>query len=173
MINSSNTVIGSVYAVAYVACVIMAQATASTFISLPLGISVAVGTLWFGCTFTLRDTVHAALGRRGAYAVIAVAIAASCAETVLLGVPSRIILASVIATAIAESTDTEVYHANKHRSWLIRAMRSNAVSIPVDTLVFNYIAFSGVIGSAEIVSLSIGTITVKAVVSTIVCFARS
>ncbi|MCX6358677.1 MAG: VUT family protein [Armatimonadetes bacterium] len=157
----------------YVGCVLLAQATASAFIHLPLGISVAVGTLWFGCTFTMRDHVHAVLGRRGAYIMIWVAIAASCAETIVLGVPPRIILASVIATAMAESADTEIYHANRSRAWLARVLRSNSVSIPIDTVVFNLVAFAGVLGWGAMLGLTVGDMLTKAVMGALVGLVRA
>ena len=163
--SARDVTLAALACVAYVACVLVAQATASTFIHLPLGISVAVGTLWFGCTFTMRDHVHAVFGRRGAYAMICVAIVASCAETALLGVPPRIILASVIATAIAESADTEVYHTNRRRAWLARVLRSNSVSIPIDTVVFNLVAFAGVLGWGAMLGLTVGTIAIKSAIS--------
>ena len=97
--------------------------------------------------------------------MICVAIVASCAETALLGVPPRIILASVIATAIAESADTEVYHTNRRRAWLARVLRSNSVSIPIDTVVFNLVAFAGVLGWGAMLGLTVGTIAIKSAIS--------
>lgn len=154
--------------VLYVLVVMMAQSSASTFISLPFGMSIAEGTLWFGLTFTLRDVVHAKCGRRMAYITIAVAIAASWAETVLLGVPQRIVLASMVAMAVSEVSDTEVYHANRSRAWLARVLRSNSISIPIDTVVFNLVAFAGVLDWSAMLGLTIGTIVGKALTSAII-----
>src|SRR5690606_36355705 len=50
---------------------------------------------------------------------------------------------SFVAMLIAESADTEVYHQFSGKTWFGRVLRSNAVSIPVDSVVFNLIAFAG------------------------------
>ena len=55
----------------------------------------------------------------------------------------RVFLASFLAILIAESADTEIFHLYRDRSWLGRVFRSNAVSIPVDSFLFNLIAFAG------------------------------
>ncbi|HKJ91404.1 MAG TPA: VUT family protein, partial [Oceanipulchritudo sp.] len=55
----------------------------------------------------------------------------------------RVFLASFLAILIAESADTEIFHLYRDRSWLGRVFRSNSVSIPVDSVLFNLIAFAG------------------------------
>jgi hypothetical protein len=131
---------------------------------------VSVGTLIFGLTFTQRDHMHAR-GRPFVYKVILLsallnlavmlsfrflwgaAAAAACAARdwpwleqaarMLLDSGWRVFIASFLAIVIAESADTEVYHKYLDRSWMARVLRSNAVSIPVDSVVFNLIAFAG------------------------------
>jgi hypothetical protein len=65
--------------------------------------------------------------------------------TAWLGVPLRIIGASFLAIVLAESLDTEVFHALRQRAWWVRALSSNALSIPADTLLFTALAFGGVL----------------------------
>ena len=148
------------YAIVYVVAVLAANYTAEWFIPLPLFGTVAVGTLIFGVTFTMRDYVHQ-YGRRAVYLMIAITSVLAVGESIWLGVPQRIILASFIAIIISETADTEVYQRLLHRSWLMRVAGSNAVSIPIDTVVFNLIAFAGVFPVAFLVSLTIGEIFIK------------
>lgn len=134
------------------------------------GILVSVGTLVFGLTFTQRDRMHAR-GRPFVYKVILLSAILNLLMLVSLrfwwGEPVlnlfqarewdwlaeslamlmengwRVFLASFLAIIFAESADTEVYHYYRQRSWIGRVIRSNAVSIPVDSLLFNLIAFAG------------------------------
>jgi len=131
---------------------------------------VSVGTLIFGITFTQRDRMHYK-GRPFVYKVILFAaflnllmlvsfsylwgpvlvgffenrqwdwLASSAAMLAANG--WRVFLASFLATVIAEAADTEVYHYFRERSWIGRVFRSNAVSIPIDSILFNLIAFAG------------------------------
>lgn len=134
------------------------------------GILVSVGTLVFGITFTQRDRMHAR-GRPFVYTVIAVSAVLNLimlvsysylwgdwvlerfgnlgwewlhtSAAMLKENGWRVFLASFLAIVIAESADTEVFHFYRDRTWLGRVFRSNLVSIPVDSLVFNLIAFAG------------------------------
>lgn len=131
---------------------------------------VSVGTLIFGITFTQRDQMHQH-GRAFVYRVILLAAVLNlllmASVRFIWGVPAteglrstgwdwladgvamltengwRVFLASFLATVLAESADTEVFHRLRERSWWVRVFRSNAVSIPVDSLLFNLIAFAG------------------------------
>jgi hypothetical protein len=84
----------------------------------------------------------------------------------------RVFLASTLAIIIAESTDTEVYHRFLHQRWILRVLRSNAVSIPVDSILFNLIAFAGVFSNLLLVQIIFGEIVVKATVSVIYALVR-
>jgi hypothetical protein len=134
------------------------------------GILVSVGTLVFGITFTQRDRMHRR-GRRFVYAVIGLSAVLNLLMLVsfsywwgqlvinlfarlewewMLESASmlqengwRVFMASFLAILIAESADTEVFHLYRDRSWLGRVFRSNAVSIPTDSILFNVIAFAG------------------------------
>ena len=144
----------------YIIAVLAANYTATWFIPLPIFGMVSVGTLIFGITFTQRDRVHR-YGRRAVYAMILLAAVGMVLESLLLEVPWRIILASFIAIVLSEAADTEIYHQLLHRSWLQRVTGSNLVSIPLDSLLFNLIAFMGVFEPAMLVAIIFGEIVTK------------
>ena len=144
----------------YIAAVLAANYTATWFIPLPIFGMVSVGTLIFGITFTQRDRVHR-YGRKAVYAMILLAAVGMVLESLLLEVPWRIILASFIAIVLSEAADTEIYHQLLHRSWLQRVTGSNLVSIPLDSLLFNIIAFMGVFEPAMLVAIIFGEIVTK------------
>ena len=157
------------------------------------GFSVDAGTLTYPLTFTLRDLVHKVGGRRAARTVILataglniVAAAALWATAALPGDPAvasaaqewfgpvlnpvlRITVASVVAQVIAELLDTEVYHRFVqrfgHRRQWGRVLTSNAVSVPVDSVVFVAIAFGGVVPFGVAVSIVWANIVVKGLTS--------
>lgn len=159
-------------AVIYVIAVLVANLTATWFIPLPVFGQVAVGTFVFGFTFTQRDRMHRK-GRKFVYAVIAVAALLSALLSVLGQVPARIIIASVIAILIAETADTEIYQRLLAQSWWHRVLKSNAVSIPLDSIFFNLVAFLGVLSPRMLVSLIVGEIVVKFAVGAVTAIWRS
>lgn len=159
-------------AIIYCLAVWIANYTATWFIPLPMFGMVSVGTFVFGITFTQRDRVHRH-GRRAVYAMILVAAVGMVAESLCLGVPWRIILASFIAIIIAETADTEVYHKLLHRPWLQRVAGSNAISIPLDSLLFNLIAFAGVFAPLMLAQIIFGEIVVKFTTGGLVALWRS
>ncbi len=144
----------------YILATLAANYTAAWFIPLPIFGKVAAGTFVFGLTFTQRDRLHEA-GRGWVYGTIAVAALANVLMSALLGVPFRIIVASFVAIVLAETADTEVYQKLLPYPWLVRVAGSNAVSVPLDTLLFTLIAFAGVLSRAEMVALLFGEIVVK------------
>lgn len=147
-------------AVIYVLAVLGANLTATWFVPLPIFGQVAVGTFIFGFTFTQRDRMHVR-GRRFVYGVIALATLLSVGLSALGHVPGRIILASVIAIAIAETADTEIYQRLLAKSWWHRVLASNAISIPLDSVFFNLVAFAGVFEPRVMVAIIFGEIVVK------------
>ena len=147
-------------AVIYCAAVWIANYTATVFIPFPVFGMVSIGTLVFGVTFTQRDRVHR-YGRRAVYGMIAVAAVGMIAQSIWLDVPWRIITASFVAIVLSETADTEVYQRLLGRPWLHRVAGSNAVSIPLDSLIFNAIAFAGVFAPLMLVQIIFGEIVVK------------
>ncbi|UCF91999.1 MAG: VUT family protein [Desulfobacterales bacterium] len=144
----------------YMVAVWLANYTATWFIPLPLFGLVSIGTLIFGVTFTQRDRVHR-YGRKAVYSMIFMAAIGMVLESLLLGVAWRIIAASFIAIVLSETADTEVYQKLRHRAWVQRVAGSNLVSIPLDSLVFNLIAFAGVFAAPMLVAIIFGEIVAK------------
>lgn len=152
---------------AYAGAQVIAQVT-SLKIGRVWGESVDMGTFVYPITFTLRDVVHKVAGRSAARTLILTCAAVNLFlaaylgwtadvesdptwglgeeyET-LLGPIWRIVLASLAAMVISELIDTEVYHLvvtriTRRFQWL-RVLASNAVSVPVDNLVFALGAFA-------------------------------
>lgn len=126
----------------YAACTVLANYTLDSF--LPLGdfFLVNVGTFFFGVTFTQRDRVHQ-YGRRNVYLMIAFAALANVVMSLAVGTPIRYVVVAFIAILVAETTDTEIYQRLLHLPWLARVARSNAVSAPLDTILFTLLAFWG------------------------------
>lgn len=149
-----------IWSIVYITAVLVAQYTAIWFIPLPVFGLVAIGTIAFGVTFTARDYVHK-LGRRYVYTMIGLAAVFSIVLSIAGAVDWRIILASVIAIILAETADTEVYHRLLRHPWLVRVTGSNAVSIPLDSVLFNAVAFAGVFAVPILLSIIFGEIVVK------------
>ncbi len=153
------------------------------------GFSIDAGTLTYPLTFTLRDVVHKVGGRRAARITIIVTaflnvfMALSLWAAAMLPADAavgpqrefgqvlvstwRIVVASITAQVIAELVDTEVYHAvtrrlGKRAQWA-RVVLSNAVSIPIDSVLFSVIAFS--VPSPVLQSIIWANIIVKGVTS--------
>lgn len=126
----------------YVSCTLLANYTFDSFLPVAGFFLLNVGTLFFGVTFTQRDRVHG-FGRRAVYAMILSAAAANVALSSHLGTPLRYVGVSFLSIVISETTDTEIYQRLIHRRWITRVASSNAVSAPMDTLIFTFLAFLG------------------------------
>ena len=83
----------------------------------------------------------------------------------------RITLASIVAEVFAEMMDTETYQfwitkVTKRFQWM-RVLVSNAVSIPIDSLIFVWLAFSGVLPKEVIWAIFVSNVIVKGVTTLI------
>jgi len=172
--------------VAYVAAQMLAD-VASLRIVMFAGMSMDAGTLVYPLTFTLRDMVHKVAGVKATRVLI---LAAAGINVVMAGLfwlvsvmkPDmsvglqaefgrvlapvwRITLASIVAEVVAEMIDTEAYQfwvekVTKRYQWL-RVLISNAFSIPIDSLIFVWIAFGGVLPKEVIWSIFLANVVVK------------
>ncbi len=131
------------------------------------GFSIDAGTFIYPLTFTIRDLVHKQLGKTATRTVIVLAAAINLfmaaffqfaawlpqdpawglgeAFATILGPVWRIVIASIAAEVISELIDTEVYHfwisrITRKYQWA-RVFTSNAVSVPIDSLIFCWGAF--------------------------------
>jgi queuosine precursor transporter len=129
--------------------------------------AVPAGTMIFAVTFTLRDMIHKRLGKEWARAVIWMAAVFNLAMALYLwamaALPApefypfaeawsaifsfvpAIVVASIVAELVAELIDTEIYHwwrnTYGHRPQWTRVLASNAVSLPIDSILFASLAF--------------------------------
>jgi uncharacterized integral membrane protein (TIGR00697 family) len=154
----------------YIAAQILADITSLKIVSI-FGMSVDAGTLIYPLTFTIRDLVHKVAGRRAARIIILAAAVINLGMAGLFWIVSqlpydpsagpqpdwnavlapvwRIVIASILAEIFSELADTEIYHLWVTRitssyQWL-RVLVSNAVSVPLDSLIFVWAAFGGVL----------------------------
>lgn len=160
-----------VEAILYILAVLGANLTVMTLIPLPVFGYVSVGTLFFGATFTLRDRLHHK-GLRFVYTAIALAALVNVGAAYYTATPWRIILASFVAIVLSEVTDTNIYQAYIKKAWLYRVMISNAVSVPLDTILFLLIAFYGDMPMEVIIGILVGDTLTKYVIGLIVGFIR-
>lgn len=164
---------------------------ASLKITLIAGFSMDAGTFIYPVTFTIRDLVHKRLGKMAAQSVIILAAAINLFMALffhfvawlpqdpawglgsefaaILGPVWRIVIASIIAEVFSELIDTEVYHLWQSRitrkyQWM-RVVSSNAVSIPVDSLIFCWGAFGLVLPTDVVWSIFWANVIVKSVVT--------
>jgi len=164
--------------------------------------AVDMGTFIYPITFTLRDVVHKALGRRSARVLVITAAGVNLFMAVYLQwaarAPSdasfqlgaefeaifaplwRITIASIVAEVVSELVDTEVYHWFVHsvttRHQWARVVVSNAVSIPIDSVIFAVGAFGAIPGFADhaltlpwsaVWDIFVVNLTIKALVSAV------
>ncbi len=175
---------------AYIAAQLLADIT-SLKIVLIAGLSMDAGTLVYPFTFTLRDMVHKNLGIAAARTLIFTAATINLAMALLFwlvanlpGDPDvgqqlafatvlspvwRIVVASIIAEVVAELIDTEVYRLwvqrfGTHHQWS-RVLASNAVSVPIDSLLFALIAFVGALPAHVVVGVIISNMLIKGAVT--------
>ena len=184
--------VGIVIISIYIAAQLLSD-IASLKITVLAGFSMDAGTFIYPLTFTIRDLVHKRLGKSAARTVILTAAGINLfmaaffqftarlpedpswglgAEyAAILGPVWRIVIASIIAEVFSELIDTEVYHFWRARittkyQWM-RVLSSNAVSIPVDSLIFSWGAFGWVLPASVVWSIFFANIIVKGLVTII------
>lgn len=175
---------------AYVAAQILAD-IASLRIVMVGGLSMDAGTLVYPFTFTLRDLVHKVAGKQAARVIILsaaginllmaflfqtvaalapdLAVGAQYEFALVLAPVWRIVIASIVAEVVAELLDTEVYHRVRARlgdryQWA-RVLISNAVSVPLDSVLFAMIAFYGDLPTSVVIGIIGANIAIKGAVT--------
>jgi len=173
---------------AYIAAQMMSD-IGSLKIALVASFSIDGGTFIYPFTFTLRDMVHKLLGRKAARTMIVAAAGINLLMALFFAFlaklppdPSwplqqafadvltpvwRIVLASILAEVISELLDTEIYQLWVNRitrryQWA-RVLVSNSVSVPIDSLVFVWLAFGGVMPVAVVWSIFWANVLVKGI----------
>jgi hypothetical protein len=175
-----------VVAAAYVAAQMLADIT-SLKIVVFMGLSMDAGTFVYPITFTLRDLVHKTAGIKAARALIVTAAVINLVMAALFwmvarlpGDPAvgaqtefatvlapvwRIVMASIVAEVMAELIDTEIYRlwvqrVTRRHQWA-RVLTSNAVSVPLDSLVFAWGAFGGQMAASVVWSIVLANVLLK------------
>jgi uncharacterized integral membrane protein (TIGR00697 family) len=122
------------------------------------------GTFVFALTFTWRDLLHRRLGREWARAAIVAAGALNIVQAgylwavaqlpapafyahaeawgAIFALVPAITLGSIAAEVVSELVDTEVYHALRRGPRWLAVLASNAVALPLDSLLFGTLAFT-------------------------------
>ena len=149
-----------VYLISYVVSIFIANLLIDKFVELPFYGMLSLGTIFFAFVFTLRDHLHR-YGVRFALVGIMIALAVNTALSIILDIPIRFIVASFLAIMLSELTDTAVFERLRERSWAIRVLASNAVSVPVDSVVMTMIAFLGVMTGEEMLAIIFADIIAK------------
>jgi queuosine precursor transporter len=126
--------------ISYILVIVLADFTANNVINLPFGLATTVGTLIFGVIFTLRDLLHSQ-GVMRVYWAIGIGSLLGLMVNYITEAPTQIIFASIIALAIGETADTQAFANFKSQNWLFRSLFSNSISVPLDSILFNFIAF--------------------------------
>lgn len=110
------------------------------------GISVLNAFLFIGLDLTARDRLHEAWHGRHLLLKMGALIATGSIITVALNpAAGRIAAASVIAFAAAAIADTALYSMLWSRRFLIKANGSNVGAAAVDSLLFPWVAFGGIL----------------------------
>ncbi len=153
------------------------------------GFSIDAGTFIYPITYTLRDLIHKKSGKKTAQMmVITVAllnllmafyfwlvsilpadlsVGPQKEFGIVLSPVWRIVIASILSEVISELIDTEIYHlwvtkVTTKYQWL-RVMVSNSVSVPIDSIIFSFLAFYGVMPLAVVISIILSNIIIKMV----------
>ncbi|WP_019008922.1 VUT family protein [Deinococcus aquatilis] len=154
----------------YALSILLANVTLNTFIPLPLFGLLSVGTIFFAAVFTLRDRIHRAGGLRAVYIAIALALLVNTLFALFTGTPWRFIGASFLALLVGELADTGVYQSLIHRNWWTRVLASNAVSVPLDSILFTLLAFYGDMSSRDIAQIIFADILAKYLIAALFAF---
>jgi queuosine precursor transporter len=183
---------GVVVIAAYIAAQMIAD-IGSLKIALIAGFAVDGGTFIYPFTFTLRDMVHKLLGYRAARTVVVSAAVINLVMALffaflaqlppdpswplqqsfsdVLGPIWRIVLASIVAEIVSQLLDTEVYQfwvdrITRRFQWA-RVLVTNAFSVPVDSLIFVWLAFGGVLPAAVVWSIFWANVLIKGLTTVI------
>lgn len=157
------------------------------------GWSLDAGTFIYPITFTLRDLIHKLGGKAAAKAAIYTGaivnllmasyfwlvakmnpdmfVGPQTEWVKVLGPQWRIVFASIIAMLIAELVDTFVYgkwvKKFGHKYQWGRVLSSNAVSSPLDSIVFTFVAFYGLMPTSVVMGIFWSMVWIKLATSVV------
>ena len=171
---------------------IIADVTAFKMIDL-WGIIIPGGTFIYALTFTIRDMAHKQLGYKNTLMLICMAgivnvimalyfmltinlkspvwFEYSEAYSIVMGIVPRVVAASIVAEIISQMIDTHVYQKWWERfpkaPQFTRVLTSNLVSLPIDSLIFGGLAFTGTMPFVALISVIVGQIIIKAIITVV------
>ncbi len=145
----------------YVVSILLANITLDMFIPLLFYGMLSIGTIFFAAIFTLRDKIHFYGGVKLVYWAILMAVIVNIIVSYWLDVPSRFIFASFLSITVSELADTAVFHRFKYKQFVTRVLSSNALSVPLDSILFTFLAFYGVLPLTEMWQIIYADIIVK------------
>lgn len=178
--------------VLYIAAQMLSDVASLQIVSFA-GLSMDAGTFIYPITFTLRDVAHKVLGLKGVRLLIVLAggvnlfmaaffwfvaglqpdSAAGSSELWgrVLGPVWRITFASILAELVSELLDTEIYRlwvtkVTRRFQWL-RVLTSNMISVPIDSLIFSFAAFYGLMPTATVMAIFVANVLVKGIVTVV------
>ena len=151
----------------YLVSIVAANIITAKFAPITLGVFIIPwGSFLIGVTFILRDLTQNLIGRKRTYLVIAVALMLSGTTSFLLGDGLHIVIASLAAFLISETTDTEIYTRLKLKMEY-RVLYSGLVGGLLDSVVFVVIGLSplgaGYLTWDQVTTAIIGQVIVKTV----------
>lgn len=147
-----------------------------------LGQKAAVTTIWLAAAINLLAAIYfqavvllpaqvdwANNGGQTAWAFLFGIVGAST----MFSLQMRIVLGSILTALLAELVDTKIYQLwinGKRKTWpaWTRVFASNAISIPVDSILFPAIAFTGILGIESLLQMIWTNIIVKAIITILV-----
>jgi uncharacterized integral membrane protein (TIGR00697 family) len=154
--------------------------------------TLSVGAIWFPITFLITDVINEFYGSRGArfvtflgfwMAILAffIILAArripaapfspvpQAAFDTVLGGANRVFVASLAAYLVGQLVDIAVFQSAKRltqsRHLWLRSTGSTLISQLIDTIVVQYIAFSGQISAAQLRQATVTSYTVKLLIA--------
>jgi len=175
---------------AYIGVQMIADVSSLQIVSV-FGLALDAGTFIYPFSFTLRDLAHKNLGKQRTQLLILSAAVINLFMALyfylvgllpvdLAGGGSqnwasvltpvwRITIASIAAELFSELLDTEIYSwwikkITKKHLWA-RVLVSNAFSVPLDSLLFAFIAFYGSIPTEAVWQIFIGNVIIKYLVT--------
>ncbi|WP_194165366.1 VUT family protein [Deinococcus terrestris] len=154
----------------YALSILLANLTLDQFLPLPVFGLLSVGTMFFAAVFTLRDRIHRAGGLRAVYIAIALALLVNTGAALLTDTPWRFVGASFLAILVGELADTAVYQRLIGKSWWTRVLASNAVSVPLDSVLFTLLAFYGDMSSRDLTQIIFADILAKYTIAALFAF---
>lgn len=189
MSNKKNLLTSAILvSIIYVAAQMISD-IASLRIVMVAGFSIDAGTFIYPLTFTLRDMAHKVAGIKATRILIFAAAGINILMALFFKLVSilppdnsvgpqvefglvlspiwRIVGASILAEVISELIDTESY-----RFWVekvttkyhwARVLFSNTISIPIDSFLFSFLAFWGILPGAVVFSIFLSNMIIKGI----------